>query len=362
MSGGPRARRLVILGGTLTGLAVARDARRAGMRCRVFDIDGGAIRYSSAVDEYLSCASYDEALADLDKQDGEYWLIADSDHWLRFLVANRHRLGRAVVLHPVNEAIEVCLSKHRFARWCEQQGFFTPRVVRPGDADVRFPVVVRPDSTRHREFDTPKASVARDSAALEAAIRDFERVGAEYVVTEALIDEATRYYAVGFARRGDGELLAFATEKVRPPVDRCRGASYVETRAFPEAIELARRAAERLQFIGVGELEIAHRDGRCYLIELNPRPWLQYSMGRALGLSLIAFVALGETPRPPGGRASWISLKTDAYWCLSRRDGLLWSGELSWPRFVAQVLGASCHPLWDWRDPLPFLRTALGGR
>jgi hypothetical protein len=85
-------------------------------------------------------------------------------------------------------------------------------------------------------------------------------------------------------------------------------------------------------------------------------------MGRALGVSLIAFVALGETPGPPAGKAAWLSLKTDAYWCLSRGDGLLWNGGLTWPRFVKQVLGADCHPLWDWRDPLPFVRTALGRR
>jgi len=356
------SRQLVILGGTLTALAVARDARRAGFQCRVVDLDGGAIRHSSAVDDYVPCGSYDEALTVLERQPGGYWLIADSDHWLRFLIGARHALRNAKVLHPRNEVIETCLAKDRFSRWCEQAGFATPRIVDRADSTIRFPVVVRPNMTRHREFDTPKASVARDRSELTAAIRAFERVEADYVITEALIDAATRYHAVGFARRDDGAMLAFATEKVRPPVDRCRGASYVETCEFPQAIDLARRVAERLDFIGMAELEIAYREGQPFLIELNPRPWLQYGMARALGMSFLGFVALGQEQPEPAAKASWISLKTDAYWCLSRGDGLVWNAQLPWVRFVAQAVGADCRPLWDWRDPLPFVRNLFAGR
>jgi predicted ATP-grasp superfamily ATP-dependent carboligase len=154
-------------------------------------------------------------------------------------------------------------------------------------------------------------------------------------------------------------MIAFATEKVRPPVDRCRGASYVETCAFPEAIEVARRVAGRLAFVGMGELEIAYRNGELNLIELNPRPWLQYGMAPALGLSMLEFLVLGQTPREPRGKVSWISLDTDVYWCLSRSDGLVWHAQLPLRRFIAQALSARCRPLWDWRDPLPFVRNAL---
>jgi predicted ATP-grasp superfamily ATP-dependent carboligase len=310
----------------------------------------------------VACAGYDEALAILTRMVDRYWLIADSDHWLRFVVANRSSLRHATVLHPSNEAIETCLDKDRFTRWCEDAGFATPAMVDPQGRAIRFPVVVRPNVTRHREVDAPKAAVARDQTELEACIREYQNVHADFVVTEALIDRSTRYYAVGLARRKDGATLAFATEKVRPGVERCRGASYVETRVLPEAIALARRVADRLEFVGVGELEIAYRGGTFFLVELNPRPWLQYGLARALGLSMLGFAALGQAQVEPKGKASWISLGTDVYWCLSRTDGLVWNSRLSLPRFVAQVLTADCRLLWDWRDPLPFLCSALPGR
>jgi predicted ATP-grasp superfamily ATP-dependent carboligase len=186
-------------------------------------------------------------------------------------------------------------------------------------------------------------------------------VQAEFVVTRALIDDSTRYFAVGLARRRDGAMLAFATEKVRPPVARCRGASYVETCDLPEAIELARRVVERLDFVGVAELEIAYHEGELNLVELNPRPWLQYSMGRALGISMLGFLALGM-PQEPKRKATWISLGTDVHWCLSPSDGLVWSGRLALGRFAMQALTADCRPIWAWRDALPFLRGVLARR
>jgi predicted ATP-grasp superfamily ATP-dependent carboligase len=355
-------RQLVLLGGTPTALAVARDAYRLGLECRVVDVDGGVLERSSAVHQYVRCAGYDEALRWLGSVRGAYWIIADSDHWLRFLTSNRSALPNATVLHPSNSVIEICLAKDRFTRWCQEAGFDTPAIVDPSAAVIRFPVVVRPNATRHREGDAPKAWVARNRAELDAGIASYERANADFVVTEALIDAATRYFAVGFARRADGALAAFATEKVRPPVDRCRGASYVETCEFPEAIDVARRVAERLEFVGMGELEIAYRDGKLNLVELNPRPWLQYGMGPALGVSTLAFLALGEAPSEARRKVTWISVASDAFWCLSRTDGLVWNAGLPLRRFIAQVLGADCRPLWDWRDPLPFVRSLLSRR
>lgn len=356
------SKQLIILGGTPTALAVARDAHRLGMKCRVLDVDGGAIRHSNAVDEYVACSGYEEALALLAGVAGAPLLIADSDHWLRFIIANRAALSHATVLHPANSVIEICLAKDRFSGWCAESGFSTPAIVDPHDPSIPFPVVVRPNLTRHREFDTPKACVARDRRELETSIGEYRRVRAEFVVTRALIDPSTRYYAVGIARRGDGATLAFASEKVRPPVARCRGASYVETCDLPEAIDLARRVADRLGFVGVGELEMAYHDGKLNLVELNPRPWLQYSLARALGLSLLGFVALEQAQDEPRRKARWISLGTDVYWCLALSDGLVWGGQLPLTRFIAQAVTADCRPVWDWRDPGPWVRSALAGR
>jgi hypothetical protein len=84
-------------------------------------------------------------------------------------------------------------------------------------------------------------------------------------------------------------------------------------------------------------------------------------MARALGVSFLGFVALGEDQKPPQRAASWSSLATDAYWCLSRSEGLVWSSRLPFTRFVKQVAFADCRLLWDWRDPLPFIRTAVPG-
>jgi len=349
------AEHLIILGGTPTAIAVARDARRLGVKTSVLDVDGGVIRHSSAVDNYVACEDFDDALAVLERIDNARWLIADSDHWLRFIVENSSLLPHATILHPAAPIVNICLNKVRFGQWCRDSGFRCPSVVDPDNPEIPFPVVVRPNQTRHRESDAPKARVARNRRELEACLHEFQRVQADYVITEALIGPSAHYLSVGFARRGDGEMLAFAIEKTRPPIERCGGASFVQSCDVPQAVELASLVASQMNFVGIGEMEFVSYDGDLSIVELNPRPWLQYGLGRALGLSLLGFAALGQPQPEPSGKATWVNLGTDAYWCLSRSEGLVWRGQLPFRRFVAQVCAADCRLLWDRRDPLPLL-------
>ncbi len=113
---------LVVLGSSLTALAVVRVARRAGYRCLMLDDRPGpasttrCARYRRLPDARLETvdaairASGGAAIA----------VIADSDRWLRFVREHRERLRAAgwLVLHPTGEAITTCLDKSAFLDWC----------------------------------------------------------------------------------------------------------------------------------------------------------------------------------------------------------------------------------------------------
>jgi predicted ATP-grasp superfamily ATP-dependent carboligase len=114
-----------------------------------------------------------------------------------------------------------------------------------------------------------------------------------------------------------------------------------------------------MNFIGIGEVELAYVAAQLYLIEINPRPWLQYGLAQSLGFSLLGFLALGDSPMETSRTASWLDIRSDLQWCMSRKDGLVWNGSLPLKRYFCQIVAADCHPLWHWRDPAPFLRTAL---
>lgn len=344
---------LAILGGTPTALAVARDASRHDVATVVIDIDRGPVRHSRAVDRFVQCGEHRDALPYLQELGVRDWIIADSDHWLRFIIDYRDVIGDATVLHPANDVIEVCLAKHQFARWCTNAGFLTPAVIDANDSNVPYPVVVRPNHTRHGDAQVPKACVARNGVEFDEVRSRYDSAAAEFVTTEALIDASTRYFSVGLARRPDGETLSFATEKIRPPVERCRGASFITSCDVPEVCAIATQIAGELNFVGVGEFEFASRNGEFSIVELNPRPWLQYGLGAAMGIRLIGFLALGEQRSDARRDATWIDIGSDVYWCLSRSEGLVWNSRLRLSQFLRQALFADCRPLWSWRDPLP---------
>ena len=88
--------RLVILGNTLTALAVCRDARRRGLEPILVDRAWGiAFHTRSASPVLLAPAASDEEACERIcrlAECGQAYLIATGDGWVRFIVANRARL------------------------------------------------------------------------------------------------------------------------------------------------------------------------------------------------------------------------------------------------------------------------------
>src|SRR5262245_44071305 len=122
--------RLVILGSTITALAVARDAHAHGFEPAVLDTHAGIAFQSRWVKAHRIAAEAPESLAVVEQLGGrENWLVATGDPWVRFIIQHRAVLDAAygAVLHPINEALDICLQKQRFAYWCAENGLSAPR-------------------------------------------------------------------------------------------------------------------------------------------------------------------------------------------------------------------------------------------
>ena len=112
---------LVILGNSLTALAVARAAHRQDLRPVLFDHEPG-LAFKTRLATKVVCQSRDDddILARLTSLAPNSHLIAVSDDWIRFIVRHRERLDAAFgrVLHASNETLVTCLDKDRFAVFC----------------------------------------------------------------------------------------------------------------------------------------------------------------------------------------------------------------------------------------------------
>ena len=127
---------LVILGASITGLAVARDAHRHGLQAIVVDSEDGPALHSRRATPVSVGAVTEKATIDriLSLGGPQAALISTSDQWIRFVIEHRSLLSSAykTILHPDNAALELCLDKMAFSDWCITSGLPCPAVWTPG--------------------------------------------------------------------------------------------------------------------------------------------------------------------------------------------------------------------------------------
>lgn len=374
-----RPNALVILGSTVTALAMVRDAHRLGLAPILVDRRADiATRSRHARTNVLEADAADEVVLDalLRLASAEpAWLIATSDAWLTFLARNRDALNNAFgrILHPENAALETCTQKVAFSEFCLRNALPIParidaRGVREGEENLPWPLLVRPAASfGHRAAGLPKAAeVANRHEAVELLNR-FDAAGVPVEINESLLGRPLVQYSVGAARTGEA-LATYVAIKRRPLPRVCAVGSYVQLSPNAEVEALACRALELLDYQGIAEVEILRDEssGACYLIEINARPWVQYPLGPATGHPLLGFMldpSSRGSERAVTTGAAWINLTQDAFFCFSRSVGHVRRGEVSpaeWIRSLARVRSSA---YFDWRDPRPAwfeLRAFLG--
>jgi predicted ATP-grasp superfamily ATP-dependent carboligase len=362
---------LVILGSSITALAVARDARSHGLQPVVVDVQPGiAFRSRWVTPVRVAGVRADETLAAVRAcATAGALLVATSDDWLRFVMAWRPALEAtyAQVLHPANDMLRTFLHKHAFARWCDANGLPAPQSWMPDaaarPAALEFPLLMRPCETLHGHAlpGLPKAIEVRSEPELQRWLARFRSQGVAPVVTASLLSQRLTQYSVPFARSPAGT-LSFVARKLRPAPGRCAQGSLVEwcRDASASSIEqLARRGAECAGYHGIGEAEILHsRDsGKSYLIEINARPWLQYALAPATGHDLLGWMLdSGAKPRAsPRAPRTWINLRDDRFNAMAGPPAGGLRGGLDVLAYLRSVARANVYAVFDPRDPMPFL-------
>ena len=367
--------RLVVLGMNLTALAVARSARRRGLEPWLVDVEPGPASKSRVatcvLDRSQSRASLLRSVAS--RQDGrDAWLVSTSDTWNHEIVSNRDALERAFtrILQPSNDVLATCLSKTRFARWCEAYGVPAPRQYR-FDAeswrvtdDIAFPVFVRPDETRHGRpaAGVAKASVVASEEALAACLETFRRAGVVPSISESLLGRELQQISVGVAIDAD-RTMAMVARKVRPLAQACRVGTLVETVDDEASEALAVGTMRAMGYEGIGEVEIL-RDvsaDRLYVIEINARPWIQFALAEAAGRDLLGLFLTDrrDVRRERQRKRVWLDFSTDIWNCFNGDDGLVRRHQLSIGQYVKSLLRADVYARWAANDPWPFLADSV---
>ncbi|MEP6609636.1 MAG: hypothetical protein ABJA83_13280 [Burkholderiaceae bacterium] len=361
---------LVILGASITALAVARDAHCHGLQPVIVDqADGPAfhcrwvtpVRVSAIAEPATLRSIIDVGLGVPDAA-----LISTADHWTRFVIEHRSTLTSSfrAILQASNATLEICLDKLAFSEWCVASGLPTPLswvpTLSPRPAALAFPLLLRPVRTVHNSpmLGLPKAVEARDEAELADWLRQYDAKGVVPLVSESLLNRPLEQYSVPFARSRE-RILLFTARKVRPEAALCQTGTFVQMCVDDRIERLARSTIARLDYFGIGEIEILRdcKSDTDYLIEINARPWLQYALAPASGhdfLSLILGRRVGTKAPLREGRM-WLNLHDDLFVAFSRSIGIVRHGRLGVLGYLQSLMRANVFALFDWRDPRPFL-------
>ncbi len=282
--------RLIILGSTITALAIARECRAMGLPCVLFATSAGPATHSRIPEVHLLESATDEEVLERllsVAKETRSALIADSDSWLRWIMQHRDILQSVFgnILHPANEVLEVCLNKSRFIQWCVSKRIPAPTLYEatPGQnrTDMEYPVLLRPQTTRHGADDNlPKAKEISSDEDLDRLLERYRQHHVTATICQSLIRPNVLQYSVAVARNESGDTRVFVAQKIRPSAEKCAGGTYVIASPDTAVAELSIAAATALGLFGVAEIEIIkYTDTEdMFLIEINPRPWAQFAL------------------------------------------------------------------------------------
>jgi predicted ATP-grasp superfamily ATP-dependent carboligase len=345
---------VIVLGASQIALEIAREAIRLGARTvNMIDTvsDVGSFSNCSSFHQLPQNFHFDEVFRAIDKVvvKGKTVLLADSDQWLDFVKMYRFRLDPLVaVLHPTNDVLELCLSKSKFGDWCTDNSIRTAerideQEIANGLLPLDFPLIIRPDKDIAIKTELPKCVSVENAYELNSTVERYRKAGVGISVTRSLLGLTPSQVSVGFCRRANGDCITFVAEKIRPFANFCGTGTFVKsTECFEYVRSIALSVAEKMNFVGIGEMEflVDHRSEQAYLIEINARPWMQFSLSKHAGVDIIAF-ALNDELTCSENQQSFIG---ENAWCNFGRDfefllANLWAKKISPATFTLQTFG-----------------------
>ncbi len=245
-------------------------------------------------------------------------------------------------------------------------GFPTPLTVEPSDeADVRaaasalrFPVVLKP-RVNPTGFKATFGRQVLEVSDPDALLREWDRARTHLPqVSEVIPGGDDCLWTLGSYRDADGHPRAsFTGHKLRQWPPRFGTARAAEAWWDPSLATRGHLLLDEMNFHGISQVEVKRdpRDGRDYLIEVNPRSWLWISLATTCGVNIpeAAFLdAMGHPRTWPEGHRS------DVRWVLSAKHVLATVGEVGRGHWGSTAAAQTLKPpivdgVWSITDPRP---------
>ncbi len=299
---------------------------------------------------------------------GPLALFPCGDRTVRLVCRYREQLAayyRFLLDDP--DRIESLIDKERFAQLAASVGTLTPAtavipaaVGTAANCGLRFPLVAKPtnspgDDPVKRAF---KAKLFQSADEWDLFFSKWT-AGGRVLVQEQVIGEDQDIYFYGGAWRAGRALCGFTGRKIRQHPRGFGSTVMAACERRDDVFEAAEQFLARIGFTGLCDVEFKRdaRDGKLYLIEVNPRQGQWHRIGRACGIDLLqaAYLDLAgirrEWPSQPAG--------CSGYWSYQFQDVARlvddWrNGKRGLGGWVRPYFSLPQDGVFNWRDPRPW--------
>lgn len=362
---------VIILGGHIQALGLARQAHSMGVRVILLLHDGYSVaRFSRAVDKVVVCADMNKLKETIHPFAGKQTLLfPTSDEYIEYLLDNYQELNQQYVLGiPKPACVEIFADKRKTYQFAERMGIPHPKSWYPNSLDdVRqiskmadYPLVVKPAImySFHKTFgkkayrcDTPNGLISLcETISLQYPIDSL-------VIQEFLAGGAESLYSYGaMAVKGKPIAWVMANRIRQNPMDFGNSTTFAITCDIPEMEVSARNILKEVEYDGLAEVEFMYDDKtETYkFLEINTRAWKWHSISTGLGfgfLSEMIHYYNGEQGdfKPDFKKTAWVERLTD--YAVSLKSIL--KGRLKLGNVLRSYCQKKVSAVWTIKDPLP---------
>lgn len=362
---------VIILGGHIQALGLARQAHGMGLRVILFLQDGFSVaRFSNAVDKVVVCTDMDKLKKELQPYSSKQTLLfPTSDEYIEYLSDHYDELNQLYTLGiPKPDCVNIFADKRKTYQFAERMGIPHPKSIYPDSMkDVRkiadtttFPVVVKPAVmySFHKTFG--KKAYRCDDA--EALISRCKAISLQFPINGLVIQEflsggAESLYSYGaMVVKGEPVAWVMANRIRQNPMDFGNSTTFAVTCDIPEMESSAKSILKKVEYDGLAEVEFMYdsKTGTYKFLEINTRAWKWHSISTGLGFGFLSEMIHhlnGEQGdfRPGFRKMAWVERLTD--YAVSLKAIL--SGRLKMSTVLRSYFQKKVSATWSWKDPLP---------
>lgn len=370
-------KQVIIIGGHIQALGLARQAKAMGIPVIVFIEDSYSVaRYSRAVKKSVVFGKIDnlgDCLAPY--QDTGTLLFPTADEYVEFLDKNREYLSRHFVLGiPQKEIIELFGDKRNTYQFASKIGIPHPKSWYPKSIDdvkeiaqeAAFPLVVKPAVmySFHKMFGK-KAFRCDDK---ESLILKCEEIGKKIPLSSVIVQEflaggAKSLYSFGaFAVDGEPKAWVIANRIRQNPMDFGNSTTFAVTCQIPELEDSARKILKETHYTGLAEVEFMYDEPTksFKFLEVNTRAWKWHYISKGMGFGFMSEMIKhlnGQSGdfKTASVKMAWVERLTD--FTIVLKESL--KGRMSFWKALGTYRQKKVSAVWSWSDPLPALMYLL---